>query len=74
MIEEENEHDEEERKTGPDNFPKAPGSQAQPLQQNDSRNFNKSGPSTVQGPNLSSNGAASNNIGNSQSRIKVNLS
>lgn len=74
MIEEENEHDEEERKTGPDNFPKAPGSQAQPLQQNDSRNLNKSGPSTVHGPNLSSNGAVSNNIGNSQSRIKVNLS
>ena len=28
----------------------------------------------MHGPNLSSNGAVSNNIGNSQSRIKVNLS
>ena len=70
VIEEQDEHDEEERKHI-DHQPKPPVA-APPVPEYRDR----SGPSTVKGQNVSSNGASNNHhdAGNSQSRIKVNLS
>ena len=73
VIEEQDEHDEDERRTQTDGFMKVKTSQDSQMGPTiEEQNYTGSAPSTVQGVNPSTH--ENNSVNNSQSRIKVDLS